>query len=57
VLTTFRRAARGEGAVGETLKKHGSRSRARRRTTKPRRAQVIRESSQDQLSLFAHGED
>ncbi len=52
VLTQFRRAARGEGAVGETLTKHGSRKRPQRHRTNGRKAKAKRENGTDQLSLF-----
>jgi len=34
VLSSFRRAARGDGAIGETLRKHGSRSKTSRQPSK-----------------------
>ncbi len=56
VLTTFRRAARGEGSVSETLKRHGSRSKARRRTGSARTSRSLRSSHQGQLELFRNEE-
>jgi deoxyribodipyrimidine photo-lyase len=57
VLTTFRRAARGEGSVGAALQKHGSRNRPRRGASKAGKTKTASRSKTDQLSLFSSAEE
>jgi deoxyribodipyrimidine photo-lyase len=57
VLTTFRRLARLEGAVGKTLAKHGSRRKSQQRVGRKTVSRTKRESSSEQLSLFSLGEE
>ncbi len=51
VLTAFRRAARKDGAVNATLKKHGSRNRASR--ARKYSVQARHKSEVNQLELFS----